>query len=107
VMMSWGPGALTPIHDHGTWGVFGVLDGQLQFTNFARVGAGHRHSDGASVHDPRFTEPPELVRSIGSFVAGEGDVSYIIPPDLEIHQIHNPTSEVVHSLHVYGTNIGF
>lgn len=107
VMMSWGPGALTPIHDHGTWGVFGVLDGRLQFTNFARVSGEHRPSDGRRAGEAGGTESPELVRSIGTFVAGIGDVSYIIPPDLEIHQIHNPTSEVVHSLHVYGFNIGF
>jgi predicted metal-dependent enzyme (double-stranded beta helix superfamily) len=88
VLMTWGPGARTPIHDHGTWGVFGVCRGSIEFTNFMRVDEGR-------------------VRPVARFVAGPGDVSYVIPPEQEIHQIHNPTARTAWSIHLYGRNIGF
>lgn len=88
VLMSWGAGARTPIHDHGTWGVFGVCDGTLEFINYQRTDDEHVHP-------------------VARLMARAADISYIIPPDREIHQIHNPTDGVVHSLHIYGKNIGF
>lgn len=33
----WRPGQWTPIHDHGTWGVVGVLEGLLEEQNFMRL----------------------------------------------------------------------
>ena len=33
----WAPGQRTPIHDHGTWGVVGVLEGMLEEQSFVRV----------------------------------------------------------------------
>ena len=33
----WAPGQWTPIHDHGTWGVVGVIEGVLEEQSFARV----------------------------------------------------------------------
>ncbi len=35
VVLLWEPGACTPIHDHDTWCVFGLLDGRLEVTNYA------------------------------------------------------------------------
>lgn len=35
--MAWMPGQWTPIHDHGTWGVVGVVEGVLEERNFIRV----------------------------------------------------------------------
>ncbi len=34
----WRPGQWTPIHDHGTWGVVGVLEGVLEERNYVPVG---------------------------------------------------------------------
>jgi len=31
----WKPGQGTPIHDHPSWGVIGVLRGRMRFTNYA------------------------------------------------------------------------
>lgn len=115
VLMTWGAGAVTPIHDHGTWGVVGVLSGQLRCTNFVKIhpdrntvrGAGGQNSLGHSEVPGHDQEEVYPVRAVNSFVASPGDVSYLYPPDQEIHQIQNPTEEVVHSLHVYGYNIGF
>ena len=33
----WQPGQWTPIHDHGTWGVVGVIEGQLEEQNYMRM----------------------------------------------------------------------
>lgn len=88
VLMAWGPGAVTSIHDHGTWGVFGVCQGTLEFTNFMRV-------EGSQV------------RPIARVLAQAGDVSYVIPPDQEIHRIENPSTAPAYSIHLYGRNIGF
>lgn len=88
VLMAWGPGAETSIHDHGTWGVFGVCQGCLEFTNFMHVGGSQ-------------------VRPVGQGLARPGDVSYVIPPEQEIHRIKNPTASPACSLHLYGRNIGF
>ena len=35
--MVWNPGQWTPVHDHGTWGVVGVLKGVLEERNFIRT----------------------------------------------------------------------
>ncbi|MFM7199482.1 MAG: hypothetical protein ACKO6N_01725 [Myxococcota bacterium] len=88
VLMAWGPGAVTSIHDHGTWGVFGVCQGALEFTNFMQVSGQH-------------------VRPVAQVLAHPGDVSYVIPPEQEIHRIENPTPSPAYSIHLYGRNIGF
>ncbi len=33
----WLPGQWTPVHDHGTWGVVGVVEGQLEEQNYMRL----------------------------------------------------------------------
>lgn len=89
VAMCWGPGAATPIHDHGTWGVFGVTDGSLEFTNFQPVDEEGRVSE------------------VARFVGDPGDVTWVVAPSMEIHRLHNPRPWVARSLHFYGRNIGF
>src|SRR6185295_178578 len=37
VVLLWEPGACTPIHDHDTWCVFGLLQGGLELTNYGVV----------------------------------------------------------------------
>jgi predicted metal-dependent enzyme (double-stranded beta helix superfamily) len=32
----WEPGQWTPVHDHGTWGVVGIIDGQLEEQGYMR-----------------------------------------------------------------------
>ena len=89
VLMSWRAGAATSIHDHhGTWGVMGILDGGLRLTNFLRL---HDHQ----------VKPAAVIE------ARPGDVTWILPPDLDVHSIRNPNPRPARSLHVYGANIGF
>ncbi len=85
VLMSWGGGSTTTVHEHTTWDVFGVLKGRLRVRNFLREGDGE----------------PNLV---AEFVATPGDVTYLIPPEQAIHQLLNPDPELALSLHVYESN---
>lgn len=89
VAMVWGSGAQTPIHDHGTWGVFGVTGGALEFTNFVRAGG------------------DDEVAPVAQFEGGVGAVTRLVAPEMEIHRIRNAGQGVARSLHVYGRNIGF
>jgi predicted metal-dependent enzyme (double-stranded beta helix superfamily) len=92
VSLVWGPGQGTPIHDHQTWGVAGVVRGELRIANFYRLDDGSR---------PGYAE----LREASAIVAPPGLVSYVLPPNEEIHQMENPTDEPTISLHVYGKEI--
>jgi predicted metal-dependent enzyme (double-stranded beta helix superfamily) len=84
--MVWLPGQVTPVHDHVTWCVFGVLQGAEHEELFALADGGRR-----------------LVRT-GSAENTTGQVSGFAPPG-DIHRVRNTGSGVTISLHVYGTDI--
>lgn len=88
----WLPGQGTPIHDHGTWGVMGILEGELKVTNYLRL-------DDRS--KPGFAK---LRESTGSY-QGAGGVSYILPPSEEIHKVENVGEKTTYSMHVYGRDV--
>lgn len=93
VVMSgvWLPGHGTPIHDHGTWGVMGVCSGELRVTNYLRL-------------DDRKTPGHAELRESTGIYAGRGSVSYVLPPNEEIHKVECLEQPTV-SLHVYGRDI--
>jgi predicted metal-dependent enzyme (double-stranded beta helix superfamily) len=84
--MVWLPGQATPIHDHITWCVSGVLQGAEYEEIFAL------RRDG--------TVLAEEARRVN----GIGDVSGFAPPG-DIHRVRNHGAAVAISLHVYGTDI--
>lgn len=93
VAMVWRPGQQTPIHDHLSWCVTGVLQG----TEYEEV---YRLIPGGT--------PP---RSRGDYleVAARnsnpvGTVSGFAPPG-DIHRVTNVGDQVAVSMHVYGTDI--
>jgi predicted metal-dependent enzyme (double-stranded beta helix superfamily) len=86
VAMVWLPGQVTPVHDHVTWCVFGVLQGAEHEELFRLA------EDGQS-----------LVRA-GSAENTAGDVSGFAPPG-DIHRVRNTGDGVTISLHVYGADI--
>lgn len=88
----WPAGYVTPIHDHGAWGLSGVYENVLRVTNYVRTDDGTR---------PDYAELNEH----SSFVAGVGSVTYVLPPNEEIHQIDNPSDARAASIHVYGRDI--
>lgn len=89
VVMTWGPGQSTPLHDHaGIWCVEGVIEGGLEVVRYELVGAS---DDG--VH--RFVER-------GRTHAGVGSSGALIPP-FEYHTLANASDdEVALTVHIYG-----
>lgn len=89
VSFVWGPGQLTPIHDHTVWGLIGMLRGEEISTPY-RAG-----SDGAMNISG---EPTRLV---------PGQIEALSPREGDIHQVKNAFDDRVSiSIHVYGGNIG-
>ena len=91
----WLPGQWTPIHDHGTWGVVGVLEGMLQERNYMRTD--RRGSDAL--------DGIELARG-GVIMLSPGAVTSFVPNPDHIHVTGNgdPEHRVV-SLHLYGRTL--
>ncbi|HEY3174602.1 MAG TPA: cysteine dioxygenase family protein [Candidatus Polarisedimenticolia bacterium] len=87
VVMAWGPGQHTPIHDHsGIWCVEGVIEGTIDVT---RYDVKDLTGDSARV------EPLEVIH------AGLGQCGALIPP-VEYHRITNATPRPAFTIHVYG-----
>jgi 3-mercaptopropionate dioxygenase len=84
--MVWRPGQVTPIHDHVTWCVFGVLQG-IEYEELYTVG-----TDGSYLQEVGRSENPT------------GAVSGFAPPG-DIHRVRNSGDSVAISLHVYGADI--
>ena len=84
--MVWLPGQITPIHDHVTWCVFGVLQGVEYEELFALA------TDGSHLLDAGRNENRP------------GDVSGFAPPG-DIHRVRNVGDNVAISVHVYGADI--
>jgi predicted metal-dependent enzyme (double-stranded beta helix superfamily) len=89
VSLVWMPGQETVIHDHVTWCVVGVHQGNEEETLYRLVDNG--------------LEPEHLVQS-GHSLNGEGTTSYFVPPG-DIHKVCNSSDRKVISIHVYGTDI--
>jgi 3-mercaptopropionate dioxygenase len=82
----WRPGQETPIHDHVTWCVVGVVQG-AEYEELFALRDGER-----------------ALESVGHAVNAPGQVSSFAPPG-DIHRVRNHGSEVAISLHVYGADI--
>ena len=89
VSFVWAPGQSTPIHDHRTWGLVGVLRGAELVEDWERAPGGAMRRIG----EPRRLDP--------------GQVDRIRPGAREIHKVANAYSDRVSiSIHVYGGDIG-
>jgi 3-mercaptopropionate dioxygenase len=86
----WLPGQWTPIHDHGSWGVVGVLEGILEERSYVRLS--HREAD----------RDIELVRG-GVVLLARGAVTTFVPNPDHIHVTGVPADRPrAVSLHLYG-----
>jgi predicted metal-dependent enzyme (double-stranded beta helix superfamily) len=89
----WLPGQWTPVHDHGTWGVVGVIEGQLEEQNYMRADPEQSPERHAGI---------ELRRG-GLALLSPGSVSTFVPNPDHIHKTgcadDRPTCV---SLHLYG-----
>jgi len=87
VVMTWGPGQRTPLHDHaGIWCVEGVVSGQMDVTQFDLV---DESGDGFRFEAKRCVQ------------AAVGSAGCLIPP-FEYHILANALSTPSITLHVYG-----
>jgi predicted metal-dependent enzyme (double-stranded beta helix superfamily) len=89
VSFVWGPGQFTPIHDHGVWGVIGVLRGAERAQRFRRRGDGR-------------LEPLGSTRLMQA-----GDIDLLKPSEGDIHRVANALADRVSiSIHAYAADIG-
>lgn len=89
----WRPGQWTPIHDHGTWGVVGVVEGLLEEQAFTRIddNPGREADHGIEL------APGGLV------LLPPGAVATFVPNPDHIHQTGVATDRpATLSLHLYG-----
>ena len=87
----WLPGQWTPVHDHGSWGVVGVLEGVLEERSYVRLSP-DRNSD----------EDIHLERG-GVVLLGHGAVTSFVPNPDHIHITGVPPQRRrAVSLHLYG-----
>ncbi len=87
----WSPGQWTPVHDHGSWGVVGVLEGVLEERNYVRLPP-----------DRGIDEGIHLVRG-GVILLGRGAVTSFVPNPDHIHITGVPAERNrAVSLHLYG-----
>jgi predicted metal-dependent enzyme (double-stranded beta helix superfamily) len=89
VSLVWYPGQITPIHDHVSWCVVGVYEGEESQTRY---------------HLAEDQRGPCLVET-GQESAGRGSCSSLIPPAENIHRVANAGSGQAISIHVYGADI--
>jgi len=87
----WLPGQWTPVHDHGSWGVVGVLEGVLEERSYVRVSP-----------DRGLDEGIELLRG-GVILLSAGAVTSFVPNPDHIHVTGVPAErQRAVSLHLYG-----
>ncbi|MCO5997724.1 cysteine dioxygenase family protein [Actinoallomurus rhizosphaericola] len=84
VGLVWRPGQTTPIHDHVTWCVFGVLQGVE--------------------HEELYVQRDDHLVRVGVNDNRVGEVSGFAPPG-DIHRVRNSGDDIAISLHIYGTDI--
>ena len=87
----WLSGQWTPVHDHGSWGVVGIVEGVLEERGYVRLSPDRGSNEGIN-----------LVRG-GVSLLGRGSVTSFVPNPDHIHITGVPLerSRAV-SLHLYG-----
>jgi predicted metal-dependent enzyme (double-stranded beta helix superfamily) len=81
----WSPQSVSPIHNHGCWGIVAMLDGQEQNNFYKRSPT------------PKF---PDLIKQTGSQLLTPGDILCLMPN--AIHQVEAIGDEPTISFNVYG-----
>ena len=93
-VLVWLPGQWTPVHDHGSWGVVGVLSGVLEEHNYMSVDGEIRSDRGI-----------RLKRGGGTFLPAGAVTTFVPNPD-HIHVTGVPEDRALAvSLHLYGRNM--
>ncbi len=87
----WMPGQWTPVHDHGSWGVVGVVEGVLEERSYVRLSPDRGADEGI-----------DLARG-GLVLLRQGAVTSFVPNPDHIHITGVPAERPrAVSLHLYG-----
>jgi 3-mercaptopropionate dioxygenase len=86
VALVWLPGQVTPIHDHVTWCVFGVIQG-IEWEELFEL-----------------DEQRAYLVEAGYRMNPTGEVSGFAPPG-DIHRVRNAGNVTAISIHIYGTDV--
>ena len=86
----WPPHAETEIHNHETWGVVGVTEGNLNETNY--------------IQDKNSESGISTLTQGDTISAGAGMATNVLPPN-DIHKVCNPNNQIAISIHTYGEKI--
>jgi predicted metal-dependent enzyme (double-stranded beta helix superfamily) len=90
----WLPGQWTPVHDHGSWGVVGVVEGVLEERSYVRLSP-----------DCGADEDIDLAKG-GTVLLRQGSVTSFVPNPDHIHVTGVPAERPrVVSLHLYGRSM--
>lgn len=82
--VTFAPGFVSPIHNHGTWGVIAVLKGQEKHTFWRRVDAAHPHK----------------IERVGEQIFNPGEIISLMPD--AIHQVEAVGDEPTVTFNIYG-----
>jgi len=87
----WLPGQWTPVHDHGSWGIVGVMEGVLEERSYVRLSPDRGADSGI-----------DLARG-GTILLQHGAVTSFVPNPDHIHLTGVPAERPrAVSLHLYG-----
>lgn len=84
-LVSWLPGFVSPIHNHGTWGLVALISGQEENTFWRSLDPIHH---------------PERIEPIETYTASAGEILCFLPD--AIHQVEPIGNEPVVSFNLYG-----
>lgn len=90
VALVWLPGQATAIHDHICWCVVGILEGEEEEERFHLL---------AGPDGDRWLCP------CGSERMTSMETAILLPPEENIHRVHNAGETLAISLHVYGADL--
>jgi predicted metal-dependent enzyme (double-stranded beta helix superfamily) len=91
VRARFGPEAMTPVHNHGSWGVIGVYHGRDRYQVWRRLDPG----DGPGEAEVELVEERIL---------GPGDVAVLPPPPQDIHAQQGHDGEATYEFVLFGAN---
>ncbi len=87
----WLPGQITPVHDHLTWAVIGIYEGEEREEIYRRT-------------DASSSPTTAKVKKVNERINRKGQVNVLATTG--IHRIENVSQRASLSLHVYGLDIG-
>jgi predicted metal-dependent enzyme (double-stranded beta helix superfamily) len=93
VAFVWGPGQTAPIHDHLVWGLVGIYEGTIEETRYRKASDDKNESE-------------NNLEIIDTVIAQKKDISFVYPPNADIHSVRNPSNDLAITIHIYGTDIG-